>query len=85
MDTLILPAVLGTSARIESACSSTGTQVRVSVGTSGVTSVEPATTVVSLVHPEDMSSVRSAFCRQVHFFASPKKPVPGLKAIPAAP
>lgn len=36
-----------------------------------VTSVEPATAVVSLVTPDDLASVRSAFCNQVHFFATP--------------
>lgn len=73
LDTLIFPTLLGAPARIQSAYKSTGTPVRVRVDSSGVTSVEPATAVVSLVNPEDMSSVRSSFCNQVHFFASPEE------------
>ena len=82
LDTLILPAALGTSARIESAYGATGIPVRVSVDATGVTSVEPATAVVSLVNPEDMSSVRSAFCNQVHFFASLEEAKPWLDSHP---
>ena len=82
LDTLILPAVLGTPARIESAYGATGIPVRVSVDATGVTSVEPATAVVSLVNPEDMSSVRSAFCNQVHFFASQEEAKPWLDSHP---
>lgn len=66
---LIFPALLGTAARIESTCHTTGVPVRVCVGAGSVSDVRPDTAVVSLVHPEDMSSVRSAFCNQVHFFA----------------
>nr|WP_255454048.1 organomercurial lyase [Cryobacterium sp. TMS1-13-1] len=65
---LIVPTILGTSAVIESRYR-TGTPVRVTVDSSGVRSVEPTTAVVSLVAPDDMSSVRSSFCDQVHFFA----------------
>jgi alkylmercury lyase len=54
----------------------------VGVDSSGVTSVEPATAVVSLVNPEDLSSVRSSFCNQVHFFASPDEAGPWLENHP---
>ncbi|GAC1368479.1 MAG: organomercurial lyase MerB [Pseudarthrobacter sp.] len=82
MDTLIFPALLGTTARISSTCYATGVPVRLNVGASGATGVEPATAVVSLVNPEDMSSVRSAFCNQVHFFASTEAARPWLDAHP---
>ncbi|QIV87441.1 organomercurial lyase MerB [Glutamicibacter mishrai] len=82
LDTLIFPTLLAAPARIESAYKSTGTPVRVRVDSSGVTSVEPATAVVSLVNPEDMSSVRSSFCNQVHFFASPEEAEPWLENHP---
>ncbi|GAC1500751.1 MAG: organomercurial lyase MerB [Pseudarthrobacter sp.] len=82
LDTLIFPTLLSAPARIESAYKSTGTPVRVRVDSSGVTSVEPATAVVSLVNPEDMSSVRSSFCNQVHFFASPEEAEPWLENHP---
>ncbi len=82
LDTLIFPTILGVSARIESACQACGVPVRVTIGTSGVTSVEPSSAVVSLVDPEDMSAVRSAFCNQVHFFASPEAAQPWLVSHP---
>ncbi len=82
LDTLIFPAILGTSARIESVCHTTGVPVRVTVTTSGVTGVEPSSAVVSLVNPEDMSAVRSAFCNQVHFFASAEAAQPWLESHP---
>lgn len=82
LDTLIFPTLLGAPARIESAYKSTGTPVRVRVDSTGVTSVEPATAVVSLVNPEDMRSVRSSFCNQVHFFASPEEAGPWLENHP---
>lgn len=78
LDTLIFPTILGTSAVIESRYR-TGTPVRVTVDSSGVHSVEPPTAVVSLVAPDDMSSVRSSFCNQVHFFATPEEAEPWLK------
>ncbi|NMR32172.1 organomercurial lyase MerB [Crystallibacter degradans] len=82
LDTLIFPALLGTSARIESAYDSASTPVRIHAGSSGVTNIEPATAVVSLINPEDISSVRSSFCNQVHFFASPEEAGPWLKDHP---
>ncbi|GAA1640782.1 organomercurial lyase MerB [Brevibacterium sanguinis] len=82
LDTLIFPTLLGGSARIDSAYKATGTPVRVGVDATGVTSVEPATAVVSLVDREGMSSVRSSFCNQVHFFASPEEAAPWLKDHP---
>lgn len=82
LDTLIFPTLLGASARIESAYRATGTPVRVTVGPTGVTHVDPAGAVVSLVNPDDMSSVRSSFCNQVHFFASPEEAQPWIEDHP---
>jgi len=82
LDTLIFPAVLGTSARIESACQATGVPVQLTVDTAGVASVVPGTAVVSLVDPDDMSAVRSSFCNEVHFFASSDEAQPWLEAHP---
>ncbi len=45
--------------------------MRLSVDPAGVTGLEPADAVVSLVDPADLTSLRSAFCNEVHFFASP--------------
>ena len=82
LDTLIFPALLGASARVESACHATGVPVRLSVGAGGVTGVQPATAVLSLINPEEMSSIRSAFCNQVLFFASAEAAQPWLDAAP---
>ncbi|MEV8338863.1 organomercurial lyase MerB [Leucobacter sp. NPDC077196] len=82
LDTLIFPTLLGTSARIDSAYDSASTPVRLRAGISGVTDVEPATAVVSLINPDDISSVRTSFCNQVHFFASPEEAEPWLKDHP---
>lgn len=82
LDTLIIPTLLKTSARIESVHRATGTPVQVSVGPAGVTGVEPAGAVVSLVNPEDISSVRSSFCNQVHFFASLEEAQPWIDGHP---
>lgn len=72
LDTLIFPALLDSPARVESASPAGGGTIRVAVDpTSGVTSVEPATAVVSLVGLDDaVLSLRSSFCTQVHYFAS---------------
>jgi alkylmercury lyase len=82
LDTLIFPTLLGASARIESAYDSASTPVRLRADSSGVTGVEPATAVVSLINPDDISSVRTSFCNQVHFFASPEEAEPWLENHP---
>ncbi len=72
LDTLFFPAVIGRPAHIESPCAGTGIPVRLTVDpTAGVTTLDPATAVVSLVTPEQMSSVRSAFCNPGRFFVTP--------------
>ena len=73
LDTLIFPAILDRSARIESVSPTSGATIRVTVDpTAGVTSVEPATAVVSLIDPGNLPSIRSSFCNQVHYFTSPE-------------
>lgn len=70
LDTLIFPLILDREAHVESASPASGEPVRLVAGPRGVCDVEPATAVVSLVNPEDMTEIRSAFCNQVHFFTS---------------
>ncbi|MCI0156556.1 organomercurial lyase MerB [Leifsonia shinshuensis] len=70
LDTLIFPTLLDASARVESVSPTTGEPITITVGPRGVQSVSPETAVVSLVNPSDMTSVRSAFCNQVHYFTS---------------
>ncbi|KAA1423927.1 organomercurial lyase MerB [Mumia zhuanghuii] len=73
LDTLIFPALLDRLAHVESVSPVSGEPIRVTVDpTEGVTSVEPATAMVSLVNPEEITSIRSSFCNQVHYFTSPE-------------
>ena len=82
LDTLIFPKLLDRAAHVESTSPSSGQTIRVTVGSSGVTAVEPTAAVVSLVNPEDMTSIRSSFCNQVHYFTSPEDARPWLEAHP---
>jgi alkylmercury lyase len=67
-----MPAVIGRPARVKSPCAATGIPVRLTVDPSeGVSALDPATAVVSLVTPEQMSSVRTAFCNPSRYFAKP--------------
>jgi alkylmercury lyase len=72
LDTLTFPAILGHTAQVTSPCRATGEPVRVTVTPEGSTSVEPPTAVVSLITPDAPTTIRTSFCNQVHFFASPE-------------
>lgn len=72
MDTLVYPRLLGRPARVTSPCHATGAPIHLTVGDTGVSSIDPATAVVSLVTPDDLTSVRTAFCDHVHFFVNPQ-------------
>jgi alkylmercury lyase len=64
--------VIGRSAGVESPCAATGTPVRLTVDpTEGISALDPSTAVVSLVTPEQMTSVRTAFCNPGRYFATP--------------
>lgn len=82
LDTLIFPVVIDRAARVESTSPTGGGTIRLTATPSGVTAVEPAVAVVSLVNPEDLSSIRSSFCNQVHYFTSPEDAQPWLAAHP---
>lgn len=82
LDTLIFPVVIERAARVESTSPTGGGTIRLTATPSGVTAVEPAAAVVSLVNPEDLSSIRSSFCNQVHYFTSPEDAQPWLNAHP---
>lgn len=90
LDTLVFPAVLGRTAHVESPCHATGTPIRLTAAPDGVTGLTPADAVVSIVTPDDMTSVRSAFCNHVHFFANPAAAQdwltdhPGMTVLPVA-
>ena len=76
-DTLVLPALLGRPASIESDSPTSTTTIRLTVSPQRVEAVDPATAVVSMVvvDPDaaDMSSVEAlwgTFCHHIFFFAA---------------
>lgn len=72
-DTLFIAHLLGVTARVTSPCPVTGDQVRLTVSPDGVSDVDPADAVVSLLEPDAPfdENVRQTFCHYVLFFASP--------------
>ena len=75
LDGLFLTPLLDEEARIETT-SPSGNAVKVELSPSGITRVEPESSVLSIVLPESESGtqtaaeVRSGFCAYVHFFGS---------------
>jgi len=75
LDALMYPVALQQTAQVESHCPVTGSVVRLTVTPTGVTSLVPAGTVVSIVIPAAQAgccNTRNAFCSQVHFITSPQ-------------
>lgn len=72
-DTLFIAHLLGVTARVSSVCATTREPVGLTVSPHGVTDVEPAEAVVSLLAPDRPfdDDVRQSFCHYVLFFASP--------------
>jgi alkylmercury lyase len=72
-DTLILPAMLGQSADVESTCRSTGSGVRLAVDPDGVRQADPQPLWVSFPPAATTSTanITGTFCRHVHFLATP--------------
>jgi alkylmercury lyase len=71
-DTLFLPELLATTARVASTCPVTGETIRLTVGPDGVTRVAPPGAVLSFLRPEGRfdEKVIQSFCHFVLFFAS---------------
>jgi alkylmercury lyase len=84
LDTLVFPAMLGVSARVESPCFATGEPIRVAVEPVRIRHVEPSTAVVSIVPRPHGSSIRASFCNHVHFFANADAAQPWLTEHPDA-
>ncbi len=84
LDTLIFPALIGRTAHVTSPCHGTGETVRLTVSPDRVFDITPAGAVVSIVTPDDLSAVRTSFCNEVHFFASPEAASPWLAVHPGA-
>jgi alkylmercury lyase len=72
LDALLFTVLLGRPASIESPCRGTGESVHIEARPAGIETVEPPSAVVSIVAARDLASVRSVFCENVHFFASPE-------------
>ena len=91
LDTLFFPAVIGRPAHIKSSCPGTGNSIRLTVDpVDGVFGLQPATTVVSIVTPERVTSVRAAFCNPGRFFVTVdaahewQARHPGMDVVPVA-
>ncbi len=72
-DTLFLPEILQTHARIESLCASTDTQIRLNLSPNRVEHVQPKNAVISFLTPNAArvkENVVTHFCCSVHFFES---------------
>lgn len=72
-DTLFLPQILGTAIEVESNCPESGETIRLTVTPGGVRTVDPLSTVVSFVTPEQAKvkeNVVLNFCHYVNFFRS---------------
>jgi alkylmercury lyase len=71
-DTLFLPCILDATARVESACPTTGQTISLVVSPEGVVETSHPGAVVSFLTPDrdfDADVIQS-FCHFVHFFAS---------------
>ena len=71
-DSLFIPEILGTTAHVESTCSTTGARVTLTAGPHHVEDVSPSGTVVSFLTPNAPfdAGVVMSFCHYVLFFAS---------------
>jgi alkylmercury lyase len=83
-DTLFIPGLLDVAARVDSVCSTTGEPVRLTVSASGVTDLQPADAVVSLLVPDGPfdDNVRQTLCHYILFFGSPDAAEEWIKANP---
>jgi alkylmercury lyase len=72
-DTLFLPGILDATARVESACPTTGETISLLVSPYGVFQTSHPEAVVSFLTPEQDfdADVIQSFCHFVHFFTSP--------------
>jgi alkylmercury lyase len=78
-DSLFLPVMLQQTALVSSPCTVTGEAIRLTITPEGVTSYQPASTVISIVIPqltssglESVEEIWMTFCQHVHFFSSPQ-------------
>ncbi len=78
LDSLFIPEMLGTSAKVESRDPHTGAVIKLTVSPDGVDSAEPATAVMSILiaDPEVVKTkptkVMASFCHHIFFLESPE-------------
>ena len=79
LDSLFLPVMLQQTALVSSPCPTTGETIRLTITPEGVTSYQPASTVISIVIPqptknglETVEEIWMTFCHHIHFFSSPQ-------------
>lgn len=76
LDTLFLPGLIGTTAKIASTCPVTGEAIRLTTGPDGIESAEPEGMVLSIVvpgystacQPGQKGGAQGAVCSSMHFF-----------------
>ncbi|MCI0666689.1 MAG: alkylmercury lyase MerB [Methylococcaceae bacterium] len=72
-DTLFLPEILQTRARVESECATTRTKIRLTLSPERVEQFQPGNAAISFMTPEAarvQENVVTHFCHFVHFFES---------------
>jgi alkylmercury lyase len=84
LDALLFPVLLGRPASIESPCRGTAELVHIEVTPAGIETVEPASTVVSIVAAQDLANIRRVGCNNTHFFSSPEAASRWLERHPEA-
>ncbi len=78
IDSLFIPEMLGTSAKVQTRDPHTGTAIRLTVTPDGVESVEPADAVMSLLIADtevvktDPTKVMASFCHHIFYLESPE-------------
>ncbi len=78
VDTLFLPGLVGKTAEVESICPATGERIRLRISPTGLESVDPLETVVSVVVPGASAACKpgqgkgagSASCQSMNYFVS---------------
>ena len=78
VDTLFLPGLVGKTAEVESICPATGEWIRLSISPTGLESVDPLETMVSVVVPGASAACEpgqgkgadSASCQSMNYFVS---------------
>ena len=90
LDTLFLPAYVGQAAQVASTCHVTNIPISLTVTPKGVESLDPVTTVLSIVVPgitpscdlKAKTGPQGPVCSTMHFFGSKEVATPWLKDNP---